>query len=1299
MDSILVNARIHWPRWSGFGCQRTKPPGITLHCLTRRRAPPECGPAPGGSPTSCAPSSPGSLDSGGVPGVGGGNPINVMTGNKYQREEDMPALPGVLGLEIVRHYNSAYSKPGAPNGPMGREWKLSYETELFDKFGRIQILQADGARIIFNRDPNNPDLCSTALPANGRVSLRRQPDGTTDYTWTWPDGRRLHFNRWGKLDSITAATGEAVALQYDLDQLLVRVTDPQGRSLHLGYLDRASARAGNRFRGVQTIDSPVGRFVYDYGGAAPQGAAPFDARILWANMARVRLPGADAVSRLYHHEDPRFPWLLTGISIETTAADGKPVARRFATFGYDDNGRANLSTHAGGVDKVTLDIADGGKTVLSNSLGQRTVYRHAIIGGEHRLLEVRGAGCATCGETNVRYGYDRLGRLTEATKLSADGEPVSAVRSELDKLGRVVRVGKIAYRNGKPGPAQWRVRLEYPGDGATPNLIARPSVVPGRERQTRIAYNPAGQPLSVTELGWIPGYDGRQAAAQMTRTTSYRYALINGRSLLTRIDGPLPNGPTNSPLDSDVTVFEYDHLPDNDAPKPPAARPGTLARYDEKTARRDGLLTRITTPGNLVTEVLARDQPLRPTQLRITNGDLTQLITIRSNWRGQLEDIELAAGPLRRRLHYDYDADGHLRAVTRPGKLRGTFDHDAAGRVSRMVLPDGSGVALAHDTEDRATNVARYDDMARTSASALSSIHFDYSREADQPSRLMAMVDALGPLKSYRYNDIGQVVAITNALGTSTTLDYDADARLASSIDAAGSADAAAVRLAYDAAGKATTVIAPNGVSTLRRHDDFGLKVFDADPDRGVTLYRYDAAGRLLARIDETQSTTRYTYDHAGRLLAVGKDKLANLLQYRYRGSQLAGMVSTPDGDPAHATERLAFEYDAMGQLTMETRWLADVGIASGAAAQGLRFVTRYEYDEAGRLVHQILPDGHHLRYRFTASGEGARRRSGQLEAILFDDRIVVGDIEQTIAGGLTGYTMSNGARQQIRLDRRGRIEQLHTVSGASGTSNAWWRRIASWLPEQNDGGQSTLYRQLNRYDEAGRLVQVERQLAAADGRPQPKTRRASYNYDKMDRLTGIAGQGEHTTFRYDAAGNRLAETSAPAGDVEKLQGRSFHYARGGNWLLAATQAATDGSPPASLRDAWFYHPTGLPLARLQRPANGNATNRRVAYNSDKRPIAVYDNEQLIARYHYNSLGERIAKTVYPARAALVAVSLTKSAPPGATSYSLYQDQRLADKLTRVSKDHACRDNVAQRKRNSHPWQSNRSKREVFNQA
>lgn len=61
----------------------------------------------------------------GMPDAGVGNPINVITGNKYQKEVDLPALPGVLGLEIVRHYNSSLSGPRALPGPVGRGWRLS----------------------------------------------------------------------------------------------------------------------------------------------------------------------------------------------------------------------------------------------------------------------------------------------------------------------------------------------------------------------------------------------------------------------------------------------------------------------------------------------------------------------------------------------------------------------------------------------------------------------------------------------------------------------------------------------------------------------------------------------------------------------------------------------------------------------------------------------------------------------------------------------------------------------------------------------------------------------------------------------------------------------------------------------------------------------------------------------------------------------------------------------------------------------------------------------------------------------
>lgn len=57
-------------------------------------------------------------------------------------------------------------------------------------------------------------------------------------------------------------------------------------------------------------------------------------------------------------------------------------------------------------------------------------------------------------------------------------------------------------------------------------LIATPSVVPGKERLTRIAYNAAMQPVEVTEEGFSPVDEQGLAVAQgvpIARTRAYRY--------------------------------------------------------------------------------------------------------------------------------------------------------------------------------------------------------------------------------------------------------------------------------------------------------------------------------------------------------------------------------------------------------------------------------------------------------------------------------------------------------------------------------------------------------------------------------------------------------------------------------------------------------------------------------------------------------------------------------------------------------------------------------------------------------
>ncbi|RZL33726.1 MAG: hypothetical protein EOP35_17200, partial [Rubrivivax sp.] len=118
---------------------------------------------PGGSPFPFPP--PGGLM------VGGGNPINLITGNKYQEETDLAALPGVLGLELKRYYNSL-----SPNaGIAGAQWRVSYETVLVDLGSQIQILQADGRRITLTKgQQNGATLCTSPQLSDGQVRIEQQ---------------------------------------------------------------------------------------------------------------------------------------------------------------------------------------------------------------------------------------------------------------------------------------------------------------------------------------------------------------------------------------------------------------------------------------------------------------------------------------------------------------------------------------------------------------------------------------------------------------------------------------------------------------------------------------------------------------------------------------------------------------------------------------------------------------------------------------------------------------------------------------------------------------------------------------------------------------------------------------------------------------------------------------------------------------------------------------------------------------------------------------------------------------------
>ncbi|QNA88417.1 RHS repeat protein [Massilia sp. Dwa41.01b] len=1137
----------------GFGDPTPCGPGMSCVPGTPT-VPPSCGPGKGGAV--CGAGGPASLAAASPVTVGAGNPINVITGNKYQREVDMAPLPGVLGLEIVRHYNSAFSQPNHSTNLVGRGWKLSYETELHASPTSLQIVQADGTRVIFSRDRRRPSLCESGNPADGVVDVVRTARGD-EYRWRWADGRELSFDSAGKLVQILAPSGEFVTLQHDGRGRLLKVTDPQGRSLRLQYPGKDGNTRG--FRGVQAIDSPVGRFTYGYGSTAAPGAGQSPA--LLANLVRVGYPdspGAAATGRRYHYEDPANPTLLTGISIETASGAAKPAVTRYATYAYAADGRAVYSGHDGNVGAVKLDYKQPGLTAVTNSLGGVTLLRHAIVGGQYRLLEVRGEGCAGCAPANTRYGYDASGRLSEVTRIDPEGKPVEANRTTFDALGRPLRVQRIAYVNGLAQAPEALLRYEYgEGSGMLPTLIAKPSVVPGKEHVTRIRYNGHGQRVSVSESGWMPAPLPGQAPAVLARTTTYGYSKINGRSLLTRIDGPLANGKSASPLDSDITLIAYD--------------------------KRGNHIAKVTAPGNQVTLVAAVSDVGRPTVIVTPDGVENRVEYDRDGRATKLVKAGVAQS-------YTYAALGALASMTSATGERIHFDYAASGQLLAIADAQNNRIRFQWSTEDEL--------LSRTLLNPDGSVA--------QESDLARFVPA-GSKEEGQFRALAETQAGTASLGLA------AQGRDAATLTAGREPYLpAALDLAFDPARRLSEVQDRRRNRTAYVYDDFGRLVAIGSPDSGTTRYSWDAADRLIEKITGAGSTDEnrigYRYDQAGRVVEQRTREGRTVIAYGAQGRPVS--ISYPGGQEL-------FGYDAATRLTLHTRVIDgrrfatayrynDVGQLVAKTLPDGQVLT-YTYNGAGHAKPGLLAaigrqdlfgkttlltglneagDGYADQRYQLANGVGYVRqldRFGQIRHIgsagIWEEhqaRTASGLLERRVVAAM-GQRQTTG----LSYDVLGRLQGM----GKAGAQHEPGTRGYAYDPAGNllsqiVGASSTTYRVA---PDSNRLVAAvqggqERRYSYNGAGSVTAIGDTAYTWDSQQRLVKVARAGKPVAeYAYNAFGERIRKISY-AGNQRKV----VYYFYDGAQLVAEAEP-DKGAIDITRQYVWLEeYGQARPIAMLQ---------------------------------------------------------------------------------------------------------------------
>src|SRR5690606_13275096 len=117
-----------------------------------------------------------------------------------------------------------------------------------------------------------------------------------------------------------------------------------------------------------------------------------------------RTAGGQTTQRQFHYEDSRNNALLTGITDERGV--------RYATWSYDDKGRAISSEHADGAERVTVTYNSDGTVSVTNELGKVAKYRFQYIKGVQRIPAIEGAPSANCPNSHSTFVYNARGLVT-----------------------------------------------------------------------------------------------------------------------------------------------------------------------------------------------------------------------------------------------------------------------------------------------------------------------------------------------------------------------------------------------------------------------------------------------------------------------------------------------------------------------------------------------------------------------------------------------------------------------------------------------------------------------------------------------------------------------------------------------------------------------------------------------------------------------------------------------------------------------------------------------------------------------
>ncbi|WDY60294.1 RHS repeat-associated core domain-containing protein [Pseudomonas sp. PSKL.D1] len=615
-----------------------------------------------------------------------------------------------------------------------------------------------------------------------------------------------------------------------------------------------------------------------------------------------------------------------------------------------------------------------------------------------------------------------------------------------------------------------------------------------------------------------------------------------------------------------------------------------------------------------------------------------------------------ATDVLGRELHVQYNADHRVIASRDYGGERYAIELDEQGNMVGLALPDGNRLQFKYD--EFARLLEETDPLGRKIAyeyhhltTLVTQVTYPggstWQASYDDKGNLLAETDALGQMTEYlnsddglphtiidatykskylwwntlaqveryqdcsgkstyyRYDDRQHLVAVTDALNQTTTLERKPDGEVLRISHPDGTAET----FSYNVYGQVLSHTDGKGQTTRLLRTARGLPSSRQDAKGQRVRYEYDKAIRLTALVNENNAAYRFAYDASDRLSEEMRvDNLTRLDEIGYGENAERPERSTDfERDPIgrlvaklNQDGRQDFQYDVADRLLSIHRQPTGTAKQLGITEETLQ----YTYDVLGRLTEEITPDGV-LKYEYDPL-------SNLTTLTLPDGRKVnhlyygSGHLHQL---NVDGQVISDMERDDLHREVYRTQGKLTSCFGYDAMGRKAWQ-FASTLPADklsqvhNTGINTSLlvehaYNPIHRryqYDPAGELVRTLDKLRGE----------IKYDYEANGQLrsrdTGsLIGSEE---FRYDAAANRL--------DFNARQFDKVKDNRIKQW-----------------RDQEYrYDPWG----NLIEKRSGHSKLQHFRYDCENRLVQaetwVMGKLESTGHYRYDSLGRRVAKHV-----------------------------------------------------------------------